>query len=148
VSPGVGGTLAIGDPFLLQNALPARHSAKATFASNIAIINKNRQNAYAQNSANSIWTDLGGDIPAKFLGRNYVEASAMSSSITTGQDVLLYGNFEKYYICDVIGSPQIEYIANTFDQATGRPSSQRGFLLWFRQGGDTVDPDAFRLLRL
>ena len=102
----------------------------------------------AQNSANSVWTDSAQAEGANFLGRGYEEFSAMSASITTGQDVLLYGNFEKYYITDVVGSPTLEYMPNLFDTATGRPTSQRGFMLWWREGGDVVDSDAFRILRL
>lgn len=148
VSPTTGGTVGIQDSFLVQNALPARHSYKASWASSLTIINKMRQGAMAQNSANSVWTDVGQGQPPAFLGRAYNEASAMSATVTTGQDVLLYGNFEKYYICDVIGSPQLEFLPNLLDQATGRPVSQRGYMLWFRQGGLPVDTDAFRILRL
>ena len=86
--------------------------------------------------------------PPNFLGRGFEEASAMSGSITTGQDVLLYGDFAKYVVTDVIGGTALEYIPNLFDVATGRPTGQRGYHLWWRTGGDVVDADAFRILRL
>lgn len=148
VSPAVGGTLALADAFTVQNALPARYSRTASWVASITPINKLRQLAMAQNSANSIWTDMGAGNPASFLGRSFEEASAMSGSITTGQDVLLYGSFDRYIITDVIGSPTLEFIPNLFDTATGRPTGQRGFHLWWRTGAGVSDVAAFVQLRL
>ena len=148
VAPAVGGALALADAFTVQNALPPRHSKRASWTSSITPINKLRQLAMAQNSANSIWTDMANGDPPNFLGRGFEEASAMSGSITTGQDVLLYGDFAKYVVTDVIGGTALEFIPNLFDVATGRPTAQRGYHLWWRTGGDVVDADAFRILRL
>jgi predicted phage gp36 major capsid-like protein len=72
----------------------------------------------------------------------------MSSTLTTGQDVLWYGDLSQYVIADHVGASTIEFIPNLLDQATGRPSSQRGFLLWWRTGANMTDVDAARQLRL
>jgi predicted phage gp36 major capsid-like protein len=71
----------------------------------------------------------------------------MSSSLTTGQDVLLYGDFSRFYIIDRIGFTT-EFIPNLFDTSTGRPTASRGWLSHWRTGSNAVDTNAFRLLRL
>ena len=158
VSPGTGGTVSIGDPWLVQNALPERFSTynwntdssqptQLAWAANITIANKLRALAIAQNSANSMWTDLSANQPPLLSGNPIYRAGSMSASLTTGQDVLLYGNFSRYYIIDRVGF-SMEYIPNTFDQATGRPNASRAYIAHWRTGADAVDTNAFRVLRL
>jgi HK97 family phage major capsid protein len=157
VSPGTGGSISIGDPFLVQNALPERfanydwnpdpNAGSIAWTCNIVVANKIRSLALAQNSANSLWTDLSANQPSKLSGAPLYRAGSMSSSLTTGQDVLLYGDFSRYYIIDRVGF-SMEFIPNTFDQATGRPNASRAYIAHWRQGADVVDANAFRLLRL
>lgn len=155
VSPGVGGTVAAGDPFLVQNALPERFQnydwggidSSLAWACNITVANKLRALLLAQNSANSGWTDLSAGQPPMLSGAPLYRAGSMSSSLTTGQDVLIYGDFSRYYIIDRIGF-SMEFIPNTFDQATGRPNASRAYIAHWRQGANAVDTNAFRLLRL
>jgi HK97 family phage major capsid protein len=148
VSPAVGGTLALADVYTLQEALPARHSARASWQGSIKAINKIRQLTMAVNSGNSVWTDMSAGEPAMLLGRSFRENSAMSASLTTGQDILLYGNLAKYLIADHVGGTTVELLPNLFDTTTGRPTSQRGWLMWWRVGADVTDVDALRQMRL
>lgn len=156
IAPGTGGAVSVGDPWLVQNALPERFSTydwhtddggQIAWASNIVVANKLRALAIAQNSANSLWTDLSANQPPLLSGNPIYRAGSMSSSLTTGQDVLLYGNFSRYYIIDRVGF-SMEFIPNTFDQATGRPNASRAYIGHWRTGADAVDTNAFRILRL
>jgi HK97 family phage major capsid protein len=155
VAPTTGGSISVGDPFLVQNALPERFQnydwggadSSLAWATNIVVANKIRSLALAQNSANSLWTDLSANQPPKLSGAPLYRAGSMSSSLTTGQDVLLYGDFSRYYIIDRIGF-SMEFIPNTFDQATGRPNASRAYIAHWRQGADCIDTNAFRVLRL
>ena len=155
IAPTTGGSLSVGDPFLVQNALPERFQnydwggvdSSLAWTCNITVANKVRALALAQNSANSLWTDLSAQQPPKLSGAPLFRAGSMSSSLTTGQDVLLYGDFSRYYIIDRIGF-SMEFIPNTFDQATGRPNASRAFIAHWRQGANAVDANAFRCLRL
>ncbi len=156
VAPGTGGSVSIGDPFLVQNALPERFQnydwgseagASLAWTCNVVVANKIRALALTQNSANSYWTDLAAGVAPKLLGAPLYRAGSMSSSLTTGQDVLLYGDFSRYYIIDRIGF-SMEFIPNTFDQATGRPNASRAYIAHWRQGANAVDTNAFRVLRL
>lgn len=155
VAPGTGGSLSVGDPFLVQNALPERFQnydwgtagEPLAWTCNIVVANKIRALALAQNSANSLWTDLSAQQPPRLSGAPLYRAGSMSSSLTTGQDVLLYGDFSRYYIIDRVGF-SMEFIPNTFDQATGRPNASRAYIAHWRQGANAVDTNAFRVLRL
>jgi HK97 family phage major capsid protein len=150
VSPATGGTIAAGDIFTVQQSLPARFrsspSARRAWIANLAVINKIRQfgtsNVYYAFTGNATET-----APATLLGDALIEASPLSSSITTGQDVLLYGDFSRYFIVDRVG-PTVEFIPNVFDQSTGRPSGTRAWLFHWRVGAACADTNAFRDLRL
>lgn len=154
VAPTTGGTLALADVFKVQNALPERFQnydwspeTPLAWTCNVTIANQLRTLAMAQNSANSVWTDTAGGVPPTLAGAPLYRAGSMSATITTGQDVLLYGDFSRYYIIDRVGF-SMEFIPNTFDQATGRPNASRAYIAHWRQGANAVDTNAFRLLRL
>jgi HK97 family phage major capsid protein len=112
VSPATGGTLAAADIFTVHAALPPRFrespSARRAWLANVGVIDKVRQfgtsNVYYAFTVNA--TE---GAPAALVGDTLIEASPMSSSITTGQDVLLYGSFDRYYIIDRVG-PTVEFI--------------------------------------
>jgi HK97 family phage major capsid protein len=55
-----------------------------------------------------IWSlgDIRGNAPATLLGQPYSINQAMSSTFTTGQKLILFGDFSKYYVRKV-GSPVI-----------------------------------------
>jgi HK97 family phage major capsid protein len=55
-----------------------------------------------------IWSlgDIRGGAPASLLGQPYSVNQAMSSAFTTGQKLILFGDFSKYYVRKV-GSPVI-----------------------------------------
>lgn len=149
VSPATGGTFALADIYTVQNALPARHSRAASWLASLTILNKIRRFGEGTTGSNSaFWADLGAGIPPELLGRSIHEQSGMSSSTTTGQDILLYGDFSKYYIVDHAGGTRTEFIPNMLDTSTGRPTGQRGLFMWWRTGADVFDVDAFRQLRL
>lgn len=148
VSPATGGAIALADVFTVHSAIPARFQhGRNTWLAALGISDKIRQLAYAQNSANSVWTDIAAGNPAQLLGEPIKIGSSMSSSQTTGQDVLLYGDFSRYYVVDRIGFTT-EFIPNLFDTSTGRPIASRGWLSHWRTGANTVDANAFRQLRL
>jgi HK97 family phage major capsid protein len=149
VSPVTGGTFTIADVYSVQNALPARHSARASWLASLTILNRIRRFGEGTTGSNSaFWSDLGGNVPAELLGRPIREFSTASASVTTGQDILYYGDFSKYVIADHVSGTRTELIPNMLDTSTGRPTAQRGILLWWRTGADMVDADAARVLRL
>jgi len=149
VSPATGGTYAVADLYSVHGALPPRYRYNGdslAWVSSVQTIDKTRQFGTSNNYANFL-VNLVPGAPESMLGSPIIESSAMSSSYTTGQDILLYGDFSRFYIIDRIGL-STEFIPNVFDQSTGRPSGTRAWLMHWRVGSGTADTGAFRLLRL
>jgi HK97 family phage major capsid protein len=150
VSPATGGAFAIADLYSVHGGLPPRYRnsdpAQRAWMGSVNTIDKMRQFATSSNYATFL-TDLAGGQPPRLLGDQLYEASAMSSSYTTGQDILLFGDFSRFYIVDRLDL-SIEFIPNVFDQSTGRPSGTRAWLCHWRVGSATADTGGFRLLRL
>lgn len=150
VTPATGGVFVVGDLYKVHQALPARYrymdAGSRAWVMNVGIIDTVRQFATA-NNYHAYLTDLSNGQPPRLLGDQLMEASAMSSSLTTGQNILLYGDFARFYIVDRIGM-STEYIPNVFDQSTGRPSGTRAWLMHWRVGSAVADPNAFRILLL
>lgn len=146
VSPTTGGTFsAASEVYLVANAVPARHASRASWLANKTIINKIRQ--FDVYGGSSFIADLGMAQPPMLLGQPLYEASDMASSVTTGSNILLAGDFSEYLIYDRAGVT-LEYVPNVFDTTTGRPTGQRGFLAHWRVGADVLNVNAFRLLQL
>ena len=114
--------------------------------SSVNIIDTIRQFATA-NNYNAFLTDLTGGNPPMMIGDPYLEASTMATAVTTGNNILLYGDFHQFLIIDRVGI-STEFIPNVFDQASGRPSGTRAWLMHWRFGSGCADANAFRVLLL
>lgn len=132
---------AKGDVYALQNALPARFSANAQWTANIAVLNLMSQ--METTAGARLFPELS---DGRLLNKPISELSNMDGVVNATQEnyVLLYGDFSNFVIVDRIGS-SIELVPNLFG-ASRRPTGQRGALLWFRTGSDSVADNAFRLL--
>lgn len=149
VAPTTGGAYAVADVYKVHSALPARFRRNAggsrAWVMNVGIIDRTRQFATA-NNYHAFLTDMTNDAPSRLLGDQLIEASEMSASVTTGQSVLLYGDFSRYYIVDRVGLAT-EFIPNVVD-GSGLPTGQRAWLAHWRVGAKVADANAFRLLTL
>lgn len=149
VSVTTPGTFAVGDVYRLHQALPARHrltsAGSRAFVMNVTTINTARQFATSNNTA-AFLQDLGGGQPTRMLGETLVESSAMSSTVTTGNAIAVYGDFQKFLIVDRLGLTS-ERIQTLYATANNLPSFSRGFAVYWRTGAGVLDTDAFRVLR-
>lgn len=143
-----GGTEAIiaADAYTLQNALPARFSANATWQSHIATANTFRQ--FETTNGALAFPELRDTTP-RLIGKRWFENSNMDSTIddtaTANNYVLIYGDVRAgFFIVDRIGTT-LELIPNLVG-SNQRPTGQRGALLWFRTGSKVVVPQALRIL--
>lgn len=141
-----GEAIVSGDIYGLQNALPARFSSGATWQSHIATGNSLRQ----LETANGALRFPGlHETPATLLGKPWHENSNMDGTLnaaaTASNFAVIYGDVAKgFVIVDRIGST-LELIPHLMG-ANGRPTGQRGALLWFRTGSEVVVPEALRML--
>lgn len=137
---------AVADVYKLKAALPARYRANAAWLANEDIYDLTRQFSTGTGPQSAFWADFGSGTPSQLLGRPVYETSQMDGSVTaTAANYLVaYGDLRQYYVIDRVGA-QLELISHLFG-ANRRPTGQRGLLLWFRTGGDLVNPDAVRVL--
>jgi HK97 family phage major capsid protein len=147
-SPTTGGTFTTAsraDVDAVIEAVPPRFRSKSSWIANYSTYGIIRR--MDQYGGSSFWANLGANQPNELLGRPQYEAYSMVSTITTGSNILLAGDFSQYLIFDRIGST-MEYIPNTFDTTSGRPLGQRGWFFNWRVGADALVPSAFRVLKL
>lgn len=138
--------IAATDPFDLQNALPARFSANATWQAHIATMNTYRQ--FETSNGAHEFPELRLN-PPYLLGKRFYENSNMDGAInaaaTANNYVMVYGDVRKgFFIVDRVGA-RLELIPNLVG-ANQRPTGQRGAILWARTGSKVVVPEALRLL--
>jgi len=147
VSATTGGAFGIADVYKLDNALPARaRGGNLSWIANRAVINLIR--GFDTSGGSSFWANLGQSTSTapQLLDAQIHEVSAMTSTVTTGSNLLILGNFSDYVIVDRIGTT-IVYDEN-IKGANGRPTGQAGWLGYRRVGADVMNADSFRLLRL
>jgi HK97 family phage major capsid protein len=78
-----------------------------------------------------------------------VEASSYVpdfAGVTTAQNLLVVGDFRKFLIVERAGM-NLELIPHLFGTTNNRPTGQRGYFAYKRNGSGTVDIRAFRLLQ-
>jgi HK97 family phage major capsid protein len=128
----------------VQNGLPPRFQANAQFCANLTTINEIGSMETSNGALR--FPEVGS---GRLLRKPLNELSALDAAGDTasaGNDhVLLYGDFRQFLIVDRIGTT-LELVQNLADPDTGRPTGERGALLWFRTGANVLVPNAFRLL--
>ncbi len=134
------------DVYALQNALPARFSANASWQSHIATANTIRQ--FETSNGSHAFPELRESTPM-LLGKPWNENSNMDGAInaaaTESNYLLVYGDIARaFYIVDRIGTT-IEFLQNVIG-SNNRPTTQRGALMYFRTGSDVVNINAARVL--
>jgi HK97 family phage major capsid protein len=138
VAPLTGAAL-----YALHDALPAKYRTRASWLANNVIYSMVRQLDTAGGA--SLWAYIGEGRPNELIGRPVGEAEAMDSVLGVGNDYLaLIGDFMNFVLVDRLGM-QVELIPHLFG-AAGRPTGQRGWFAYVRNGSGLVNSNAFRLL--
>lgn len=141
-------TLAVGDVYRLQEALPPRfRRGRSSWLANIAIQNRIRQFDTAGGS--SLWAQLGAGTPGTLLGDPIYECSDMDGVINATQDnyCLVNGDIAACYtIVDRLGL-EVVYDSMVLG-ANRRPTGQAGFVGYFRTGARVIVPQAARVLNV
>ena len=134
------GAFAIAHVYQVQNALPARFSANAQWAGNIAV-----QNTISQFNTSGVFSfPEMRQSPQMLAGKPWNELSDMTSDMTTaGKQYLLYGDFQQFVIVDRL--PNFFEVLPGFG-ANQRPTGQRHAFLTYRTGSDVVVANGLRVL--
>lgn len=133
------------DIFAVLNAVPSRFEDNSTWVGNKQTFNTIKQMSTASNGS-YFWSDFNAAIGSPLLGSPIAQASDVASATTSGTALIVLGDFSRYVIYDRIGV-MVEFVQNVFDQATGLPTGQRGYVAHKRVGGDVTDVNAFRFLK-
>ncbi|WP_236241157.1 phage major capsid protein [Streptomyces sp. CC228A] len=148
VAPTTAETFAAADIYKLDNALPARYRAMASWLANRSIYNLVRQ--FDTGGGAQMWERIGADVPPELLGRPALEAEDMDGSFdaaaTANNYLMVYGDFSNYVIADRVGMT-VEFIPHLVG-ANQRPTGQRGWYAYYRVGADSVNDGAFRMLNV
>lgn len=146
VTTGTTLTIAVGDVYNTQGALPPRfrNSKSCAWVANVAIINSFRQLDTAGGA--SFWTNLGKGQPETLLGAPIYESSSMSATKSVGSLEAIFGDFSQYIICDRVGVSMI-YEPLIKDTSTGRPTGQAAWAMFWRFGAQVSTTNAFRVMK-
>jgi HK97 family phage major capsid protein len=140
------GSLGAVDVRTAWATLPERYRSRATWVMSPGVEAKVR--AFGNGLALSDFTvNLLADGTSVLTGRPLITSDyAPGFTGTTGsENYAVVGDFSRFLVVQRAGM-QVELIQNLFDQATGRPTGERGWLAFSRHGHDVVDANAFRLL--
>jgi HK97 family phage major capsid protein len=146
VTTASSGTLTLGDVSALQSALPAHYRAAASWLANNVVYTKIRQFDTAGGAA--FWTNLTTDRPPQLLNRDALEAEAISGVVASGNKVLIFGDLSSFTIVDHIGGQITELVPHLINTSHNRPSGQRGWFSYFRQGSDLTNSVGVRALQV
>lgn len=93
--------------------------------------------------------DLTAPVSERWLGRPVVESDdAPTTQTTTALDnEIVFGDFSNFVIVDKPGSFSIEFIPHMFNTTTNLPDGRRAWYAYWRNGSDSVNDVAFRLLQ-
>lgn len=146
VNAAAAGAFTLANLYALRGALPPRYRARSSWTGDLLIFDRVRQFEGAGGSNAMVWESggLSMDNPARILGKPAYEASAYPDAPTVGNKFLAYGDHSKYTIADRVGM-NIEVVPHVFG-ANRRPTGQRGFYCYWRNGAKLIDPNAIRVL--
>jgi HK97 family phage major capsid protein len=135
-------SFVLADVYTVKQALPARWMDNATWA-----FHPNRLDAVYRFVAAGSTTEpqiMPGGRDGPLLGKPVAEWSAMTTTLTSGQKPVIYGDFfAAFTIADRIGM-QVELIPHLFG-GSARPTGQRGLYAIWRTGSKVVVPEALRV---
>lgn len=129
------------DTLALLNALPVRYEDSSTWVMNKA----------TYRTINTQIVGTGGMPLIDMTDRNnlldlpVVRASDMPSATTSGNALIVLGDFSQFIIYDRLGV-SLEFIPNVVD-GSGVPTGQRGLVAYKRVGSNVSDVNAFRFLK-
>ena len=93
--------------------------------------------------------DMTQQLNQQLLGYPIVTSFSAPSTFqtTTVDNLLVFGDFSSYVIVDKPGSTSIEFIPHLFNTSNNLPDGRRAWYMHFRNGADSVNDLAFRLLQ-
>ncbi|MET8265945.1 phage major capsid protein [Micromonospora arida] len=139
--------IGVVDLNAMYTAVPVRWRSRSTWLMNPVY------NAAIKALGTTLGSAYSGDLtqaPAgRYLGRPVVESDdAPNTQTTTVRDnEVVLGDFSNFVIVDKPGSMAVEFIPHLFSTTTNLPDGRRGWYMHWRNGSDSVNDLAFRMLQ-
>lgn len=140
-----GGSFSSADLYEVEEDLPPRWRARASWMANRSIYNRIRQLG-SSSDGGDLWVRLGQGLPPELIGYPAYEASAMTTTTAgTNDRLLVFGDFSQFLIVDRVGM-SVELVPHLFATGANRPSGQRGLYAFWRNNATVLVDNAFRFL--
>lgn len=139
--------IALADLQKVRRSLGVRWRGNATWLMNPTFMGYIQALGTALSASYS--TNITEDFASRLIGRPVVESDEMPNveQTTTIDNVLVFGDMSNYVIVDKPGSTSIEFIPHLFNTSNNLPDGRRGWYMHFRNGADSVNDLAFRILQ-
>ena len=144
VATAAATTLAVGDLYSLEEALPPRFRPRARIVANRKQFNRVRQ--FDTSGGAALWVRLGDGLPPELIGYPSHEASEMTSALTQNSSIITIGDFSHFLIVDRVGM-SVELMPHLLG-SNRRPTGQRGLYAFWRNTTDVLAWQAFRTLKV
>lgn len=147
VSLATGATITLADLQNIRRQLPVRWRGKSSWVMNPLFLGTIQALGTALSASYS--TDITQDYTDRLIGRPIIETDEAPSvqQTTTIDNILVLGDLSNFVIVDKPGSTSIEFIPHFFNTSNNLPDGRRGWYMHFRNGSDTVNDLAFRILQ-
>jgi HK97 family phage major capsid protein len=142
-----GATWTLADIQNVYRQLPVRWRGKGTWLMNPLF--RGAIMALGTALGASYSTDITESYTDRLIGRPVRESDEAPAiqQTTTVDNLLVFGDFTNFVIVDKPGSTSIEFIPHFFNTSNNLPDGRRGWYMHFRNGSDSVNDLAFRLLQ-
>lgn len=148
ITAATTGAYVLADVYSTHGTLTPRFRTPNTAAwvMNVSIINKTRQFDTAGGS--SFWTNLGLGQPEQLLGKRVEESTTMASAITTGNKIVVFGDFNQFIIVDRVGVSLLyePLVKSTATASPNFPTGQAGWFMFWRVSSAVATANAFVVL--
>lgn len=149
VLPQTDGAFGAVDVYRLWAALPIKYrnrGDRVAWMSSTDVQNEIRN--FGTTMGSNFTVDLTDEaIPRMFNRRYYLNDFMPEFSGTTGaSNILVIGDWKNYLVAQRAGM-QVELVPHLLHTSNNRPSGQRGWYAWARNGADSINDLGFRILQ-
>ena len=138
-----GTTLATEDVYKIQESVVPRFQTGAVFLGSNTMRNNVRR---LVGSADPTEPQLFDPTGQNLLGKRFYETSGLPTTVTSGENILVYGDVSSFLIADRIGL-QVDVVQHLMGE-NKRPVGFRGLYAWWRVGSGLLTSKAVKILQV
>jgi HK97 family phage major capsid protein len=146
VNVATTGAFGYPDVYNVWKSLLQKYRRRASWMMAVDVNNKIRQFGQANVYHAATVTLEAGAAEVLFGKQVYEDPYFPDFTGTTGQNILVVGDFSNYLIARRTGM-SVELVPQVFNPATAFPTGQRGWFAYARIGGNSVNDNGFKLLK-